>query len=96
MADDSPKSRYNQARRQFDDLAPDEQAQFLIEATASTLAHGIERVGKVLARGLQDTVRRAQKQSASGSATGPGAAEPETAQRRRPRDGSARPTDDDA
>lgn len=96
MADDSQTSSYDQTRRQFDDLTPDEQAQFLIEATASTLAHGIERVGKVLARGLQDTVRRAQQQSPAGSASGPGAAEPETAQRQRPRDGASKPPSDDA
>ena len=89
MADDTHRSSYDQTRRQFDDLTPDKQAQFLIEATASTLAHGIERVGKVLARGLQDTVRRAQQQSPAGSGAGPGAAEPETAQRQRPRDGTS-------
>lgn len=93
---DSQDSRYDQARRQFDDLAPEEQAQFLIEATASTLAHGIQRAGKMLSRGLQDTVRRAQKRPASESSAGPGAAEPETAQRKRPRDGTSAPPTDDA
>jgi hypothetical protein len=94
MADDSSTSRYDQTRHQFDDLEPEEQARFLIEATATTLAQGIERVGRALAHGLQDTVRQARRRSSSGPKTGPGAAEPETAQRQRPRNGSSSASDD--
>lgn len=89
MPDDSSRSEYNQTRQRFEDLEPEEQARFLIEATATTLAQGIERVGRMLAHGLQDTVREARRRSSAGSKTGPGAAEPETAQRRRPRNGSS-------
>jgi hypothetical protein len=80
--------RYDDARRSFDHLEVEEQARFLVEATASTLAHGLLRAGEALADGLEDALRRARKRSApSGKKRGPGAAEPETAQRQAPRNG---------
>jgi hypothetical protein len=82
-------SRYHEARRNFDDLDVEERARFLVEATASTLAHGLLQAGEALAEGLEDAVRQARKRAArSSEARGPGAAEPETAQRQAPRNGS--------
>jgi hypothetical protein len=89
MADHgSARHRYDEARRTFDDLDVEERARFLIEATASTLAHGLLRAGEALADGLEDAIRQAQKRSRrSKGKRGPGAAEPETAQRQAPRNG---------
>lgn len=89
MPDDSKDSRYDETRRQFDDLAPEEQARFLLEATAATLADGIEHVGRTLAEGLQDTLRQARRRTRETPSAGPGAAEPETSQRQRPRNGAS-------
>jgi len=90
---DSHDSRYREARRHFDELEIEEQSRFLIEATASTLADGVVQAGALLADGIEDALRRARR--ASGRSPGrqqPGAAEPETAQRQRPRSGGS-PTD---
>ena len=77
---------YEQTRRRFDELEVEQQAQFLVEASASALARGIEQAGKALAEGLQDVVRRPHRSSpASQAGSGPGAAEPETAQRQAPK-----------
>ncbi len=75
---------YEQTRRRFDEMEVEQQAQFLIEASASALARGIEQAGKVLAEGLQDVVRRPHRSSCASEESGPGAAEPETAQRQAP------------
>jgi hypothetical protein len=90
MADeDNSHDHYNEARRNFDDLEVEERARFLVEATASTLAHGLLQAGKALADGLDDAIRQARKRSDHRSEQrGPGAAEPETAQRQAPRSGS--------
>ncbi len=87
--DDHKESRYDEARRNFDELDVEKQTRFLIEATASTLARGVLEVGETLAHGLEDIMRQAKGPSSHGS-TGkrPGAAEPETAQRQAPRNGS--------
>ena len=90
MPSDDP---FHRAHRDFEALEIDEQAQFLIQASASTLARGIEQAGKVLAAGLGETVHRAcasttlhkdtpHKDTPDGG--GPGPAEPETAQRQAP------------
>ncbi|WP_263786853.1 hypothetical protein [Salinibacter grassmerensis] len=84
---------YEQTRRRFDELEVEQQAQFLIEASASALARGIEQAGKALADGLQDVVRRPHRSSCTSQTSGPGAAEPETAQRQAPKGGR---TSDDA
>ncbi|MFP4227254.1 MAG: hypothetical protein ACLFTE_00330 [Salinivenus sp.] len=89
MADDPKESQYNQTRRQFEELGPEERARFLIEATASTIAQGIETMGRTLAHGLQEAVRQEGPHSDEASAAGPGPAEPETSQRQRPRGGSS-------
>jgi len=75
---------YEQTRRRFDDLEMEQQAQFLIEASASALARGVEQAGKVLADGLRDVVHGPRRPSRASEA-GPGAAEPETAQRQAPK-----------
>lgn len=75
---------YEQTRRRFDDLEVEQQAQFLIEASASALAKGVEQAGKMLADGLRDAMHRTPRSSRA-SESGPGAAEPETAQRQAPK-----------
>jgi len=79
---------YEQTRRRFDDLEVEQQAQFLIEASASALARGVEQAGKVLADGLRDAMHRPHRSSRT-SESGPGPAEPETSQRQAPKGGSA-------
>lgn len=86
---DDAHHRYDDARSSFDDLDVEERARFLVEATASTLAHGLLRAGETLAEGLEDAIRRARSRTArSDRPRGSRAAEPETAQRQTPRDGS--------
>ncbi len=79
-ADDS----YDQVRHDFEDLEIEERARFLIEASASTLAEGVEQVGHVLAEGLEDVMRGEHRSGRRAEGAGPGAAEPETAQRQAP------------
>jgi hypothetical protein len=85
---ESRDNRYDQARRSFDELDVEEQATFLVEATASTLARGVQTVGEALADRLEEVLRRRRRPSASRSG-GPGPAEPETAQRQSPRSGAS-------
>ena len=80
--------RYDQARRQFDELDIEEQASFLVEATASTLARGVLQVGAVLAGEIEAFLRGARP-AADPRGDGPGPAEPETSQRRTPRSGAS-------
>lgn len=89
--DDQHQDRYHQARRRFEELDVEEQASFLVEATASTLAQGLEQAGRALAGSLQDLARQARKSSTRSrtSSHRPGAAEPETAQRQTPRNGAS-------
>ncbi len=75
------ENSYEQLRRAFDELDVEKRARFLIEASASTLAAGLEQVGHVLAHGLEDVMHEGPRSSGSSSDTGPGPAEPETAQR---------------
>jgi len=83
---------YDQTRRDFEELEVEEQARFLIEASASTLAEGLERVGRILADELEEVMGRPDRSSAASGETGPGAAEPETAQRQAPQNGSSSET----
>ena len=80
---------YDRMRRDFEELGFEKKAQFLIEASASTLAKGIEQVGHVLAEGLGDVMRDRRPSSGPAGRSGPGAAEPETSQRQAPKNGSA-------
>jgi hypothetical protein len=79
-ADDS----YDQVRHDFEDLEMETRARFLVEASASTLAKGIERAGHVLAEGLEDVIEQEWGAEPHGAESGPGAAEPETAQQQAP------------
>lgn len=82
--------RYDDARRHFEELEVEERARFLLEASVSTLAQGLEQAGRVLSDGLDEIFHHTDRTSrSSGEAERPGAAEPETAQRRAPRNGSA-------
>ena len=89
-ADDS----YDQVRHDFEDLEIEERARFLIEASASTLAKGVEQVGHVLAEGLGDVIRHEHRSETPAEEPGPGAAEPETAQRRASSYGSSSEDED--
>ena len=88
---DAHESQYRQARRRFDELEIEEQSRFLIEATASTVAKGVVQAGALLADGLEEALRRARTASTASPGERPGPAEPETAQRQRPRGESGRP-----
>lgn len=89
--DDRHQDRYNEARSRFEELDVDERASFLVEATASTLARGLEEAGRALAGSLQNLARQARTSSprSQKSSSGPGPAEPETAQRQTPRNGAS-------
>lgn len=77
--------RYDEARRHFDELESEDRMRFLLEASVSTLAQGIEEAGRVLSKGLEDVLNRSRQSRSSGSSGQPGPAEPETAQRQAPR-----------
>lgn len=83
---------YERLRQAFDDLDVEKRARFLIEASASTLAAGLEQVGHVVADGLEDVMQQGPRSSDSSSGTGPGPAEPETAQRQAPTNGPSSET----
>lgn len=90
VAEQRHRESYEEARRRFDELDADERVSFLVEATASSLAQGLEEAGRTLADGLQDIVRRARQSSQSAASSArPGPAEPETAQRQSPRGGNS-------
>jgi hypothetical protein len=80
----STDESYDRMRRDFEGLEVEQQARFLVEASASTLAKGIEAVGRALADGLEDAVGRGPRSDAGGGTSRPGPAEPETAQRQAP------------
>lgn len=88
MPTDDP---YDRVRRDFEELEVEKQTRFLIEASASTLARGLEQVGHVLVEGLEDVMRRERRSRSCSEESGPGPAEPETAQRQAsPHDDSAK------
>ncbi len=64
MRKESHSEEYERARSAFDDLKLEDRAVFLIEATVSTIARGVDKVGRVLADELDRLFR-----------TRPGAAE---------------------
>lgn len=86
---DSTRDTYRRTRDTFNEMKLEEQATFLVEATASMLARGVEEVGRIVADGLSDVFRARSHHSTEGkdSAHRPGPAEPETAQQRRPHGG---------
>ena len=97
---DAHSKQYRQAREAFDHLKIEDRAVFLLEATVSTVARGVEDAGRVLANELDrmfDAFRQ-QGPEASRSATspGPGPAEPPTATQTAPRTRKKkRPSDDE-
>lgn len=82
------RDRYERTKRDFQNLSFEQQASFLLEATASAAARGLEHAGRTLASEIEDLFRtarrRARKQNRKESAS-PGPAEPETSQRSAPR-----------
>lgn len=83
------EDHYDRARQRFEDLEVEERARFLLEASVSTLAQGLEQAGRALSDSLDEVFHGADRASrSSGEAERPGAAEPETAERRAPRNGS--------
>ena len=81
------RSRYERTKHDFSELNTEEQASFLIEATASVLAQGLEEAGRRVAEELESLFRRSGRSSPRdrGKDARPGAAEPETSQRTAPR-----------
>lgn len=53
------KEQYKRVRTDFEDLEIEDKALFLLEATVSTVARGIERIG----RGLADEFEKARGRS---------------------------------
>jgi translation initiation factor 2 alpha subunit (eIF-2alpha) len=85
---DESQTRYERTKRDFEEMNLEQKASFLLEATASTLARGLEEVGRSVGEELEDLFRRARKRhrtSKKKDPHGPGAAEPETSQRSAPR-----------
>ncbi|MFB6273096.1 MAG: hypothetical protein ABEL51_09415 [Salinibacter sp.] len=74
---------YDRMRRDFEDLQVEKRVRFLIEASASILAKGIEEAGRALADGLESrhSSGRADWPASGDETDGPGPAERETAQR---------------
>ncbi len=57
------EGRYDDTRRAFEELSPEEQARFLLEATASSLMRGIEFVAGAVADEMESAVRKAREKS---------------------------------
>ncbi|NBB73225.1 MAG: hypothetical protein GVY35_06025 [Bacteroidetes bacterium] len=94
MADSNGKTsshdEYRRTRDTFNKMNVEQQATFLVEATASMVARGVEEAGRAVADGLSDVFgARKQAKRRSEPRRGPGPAEPETAQQRRPRGGTS-------
>lgn len=85
----SSDDHYEQTRRNFDELESEERVRFLLEASVSTIAKGLEQAGQILSDSLEQAMQSHQSSRASGSSNRPGAAEPETAQRQTPRGDSS-------
>lgn len=82
--------RYREARRRFDDLEVEQRARFLLEASLSTIAQGLEWAGQQLADSLDESMHGSKRgRSDAAEGTEPGPAEPETAQRQTPRNESS-------
>jgi hypothetical protein len=72
--DKERRARYQRTRAEFDELAIEDKAVFLVEATVSTIARGVEEAGRKLAEEL-DTLFRTEPWAAE--------AEPEETQPRK-------------
>ena len=99
---DAHSKQYRQAREAFDGLKIEDRAVFLLEATVSTVARGVEEAGRVLANELDRMFSAFHSEGERGpetssrSASSPGPAEPPTAEQTAPRTRSKkRPSDDE-
>ena len=84
---DAHSKQYHQAREAFDDLKIEDRAVFLLEATVSTVARGVEEAGRILADELDrlfSSFRKEEPEASRGTAS-PGPAEPPTAEQVAPR-----------
>lgn len=91
MSTESERTRYENARRSFEELEVEEQASFVVEAATATVAKGLLRAGETLAEGLEDVIREARQSHADkASSTGPNGAESEET----PSDSGSRSSDD--
>lgn len=79
------ENAYTRTRRDFDSLSLEEQVSFLVNATASTLARGIETLGRELAHEVERAVQGHRHTPSGAEGGSPGPAEPETSQRTAPR-----------
>ncbi len=61
--------RYEDVRNAFSRLRLEDKARFLIEATAVTLADGIEMAGALLARGLERCMEACARRTATDSSS---------------------------
>lgn len=93
------RKQYRQAREAFDGLKMEDRAVFLLEATFSTVARGVEEAGRALADELDQVFRsfRAERpaepaEPPRGTET-PGPAEPPTAKQTAPRSRKKRKDD---
>lgn len=65
------KEQYKRARLDFEDLEIEDKALFLLEATVSTIARGIEQIGRSVADEFDKACRRSAQsaETDSGEAT---------------------------
>jgi hypothetical protein len=59
-ADSESEGRYRHTREAFHELPLEQQARFLIEATASTMARGLEVVARSVADDMEEAFRSAE------------------------------------
>jgi len=76
------RSRYERTKQEFGDMSVEEQASFLIEASATALARGLEHAGRRVAEEMESMFGERRHRSSGREDARPGAAEPETSQRK--------------
>jgi hypothetical protein len=65
------KEQYKRARTDFEDLEIEDKAVFLLEATVTTIARGIEQFGRVVSDQINDAFgRRAERRASTEQSTG--------------------------
>lgn len=75
------KEQYDRARKEFEELRTEDKAVFLVEAVASTVARGVEQIGRAIADEFDRAFKNRSESSGTEShekANGNGAAAPET------------------
>lgn len=100
--DPDARRRYDRTRDSFEELPLQEQALFLVEATASAVARGAARASRVLADELDDFFQGASRRQRRGKdprrddarPDRPGPAEPPTGEQRAPGDHDGHPGGD--